>query len=144
MRLPILPHILLVTLLCTSCVTPALWEHTNPQEYVEIPFKDITEQELIESRVSYYRDDRRGVYYAEKSTLTKLRDYTLRAIGTPFTVTLDTAGVAIVVVGLAIVATGKNTACRQDDHCRRTQTPSIHQNWNEQQSRQRFGAWPDF
>jgi len=129
MRLPILPHILLVTLLCTSCVTPALWEHTNPQEYVEIPSKDITEQELIESGVSYYRDDRRGVYYAEKSTLAKLRDYTLRAIGTPFTVTLDATGVAIMVVGLVMVETNaKKTACGLEAHCKR-ETPLFHHSW---------------
>lgn len=92
-------------LLCTSlailtsaCATKALWEATDPAEYVSVPQTDVSEAELRERGIDYRRDDTQGLYYVEKSNIRRLGDYSIRFFATPITVALD-AVPAIVVIG---------------------------------------------
>lgn len=94
---------LLMLALCglvTACATPALWEATDPQEFVAVSKNKVNEQELKARGLSYHVDEARGVLYVEKSNLQKTRDYAIRALGVPVTVAVD-AATTIVVVGVA-------------------------------------------
>ena len=95
----------MVTLLATSCATEALWQATDPAEYVSVPQSEVSEAELRERGVDYRKDDEHGLYYVEKSGLRRLGDYTIRFFATPATVVVDTA-TAIVVIGAVIGALG--------------------------------------
>jgi hypothetical protein len=86
-------------LLLSACATTALWDATDPHEYIAIPQTEISETELQESGVAYRKDDERGLYYVEKSALRQFGDYTIRALAAPATVVLD-AATAIVVIGV--------------------------------------------
>lgn len=85
-------------MLLQSCATQELWNRTNPEEYVQISMKAITEDEIKLKKIKYYRDDKDEVFYIEKNALNKLGDYSLRLFFTPITVTIDTAGIAIGIV----------------------------------------------
>ena len=119
-------YFLLIVFLGSSCVTKALWDHTNPKEYVEIGFDEITEKELIDRGVRYERHDVRDVFYVEKSSLQKLGDYTIRAIGTPFTIVLDATGTVLMIIGAGFynsaLQEGKRRGCDQNDRCRKSGT----------------------
>jgi hypothetical protein len=100
-----LKKIILVVLSATiiaSCVTTKLWEATDPNTYIAIDMKDISEKELIDKKVKYFKNYENGFYYVEKGALQKFQDYSLRVLGTPVTVVIDTATV-ILVVGLMSV-----------------------------------------
>jgi hypothetical protein len=86
-------------MIIVSCVTAKLWEATDPNTYVAINMKDISERELIDKKVKYFKNYENGFYYVEKGALQKFQDYSLRVLGTPVTVVIDTATV-ILVVGL--------------------------------------------
>ncbi len=110
-----------IVIFCTSCATPALWKATNPQEYVRINMEDISEKELKKKGLKYYKDETSEAYYVEKSALTKFKDYSLRILGTPVTITLD-AMISIVVIGTLMTAKGKiehlrKEQCEQDLYC---------------------------
>jgi len=94
----------MVAMCAASCLTTRLWKATDPVEYVAVSQNKISESELQERKVSYRKDDERGLYYVEKTSLRRLGDYTLRALAAPVTVVLD-AAMAIVVVGAASGAT---------------------------------------
>jgi hypothetical protein len=89
-------------MIIVSCVTAKLWEVTDPNTYVAINMKDISERELIDKKVKYFKNIENGFYYVEKGALQKFQDYSLRVLGTPITVAIDAATV-IVVVGLMSV-----------------------------------------
>jgi len=88
-------------LVLVSCATPALWDATNPREYVAMTRNEKNETKLKTSGLNYRIDEEWDLFYVEKSTLQKSRDYAIRTIGTPVTVVLDAAS-TIVVVGAAI------------------------------------------
>lgn len=93
--------LLLAVVLLTqvSCFTPALWDASNPREYVAISADRVSEQDLKRKGISYHKDEKWNLIYCPKSSIRKLGDYTIRALATPVTVTVDAAGAAIVVVG---------------------------------------------
>ena len=91
---------LLIPLLCASCATPYLWEVADPRDYVVISYDDITREELDAQQISYVAKEDYRVYFIEKSRWRKFGDYTLRSIGTPVTVALDTALVVTVVAAV--------------------------------------------
>jgi hypothetical protein len=93
----------------TACMTGALWEATNPNERIGIPYADISEEELKSRGVSYKRYDEGNMFLVEKTTMQKFRDYTYRAVGTPVTVTLDAASAVVVVVGLMVADSSESS-----------------------------------
>jgi len=115
MTLRALSKLGMILIMTTSCATQSLWKATDPSEYVSVRQDEVSESELQESGVHYRKDDSRGVYYVEKTSLRRLGDYTVRTFGTPATVIVDTAAV-IVVVG-AIGATMMVEDCRTSGGC---------------------------
>ena len=87
--------------LCQSCCTSALWRDTDPRARVWIDSGKITRQSLQERGVKYETtvvQGREG-YLVEKSDWGKFKDYQLRMLGTPVTLTVDVA-TTVVVVGV--------------------------------------------
>ena len=84
-------------MIMVSCVTAKLWEVTDPNTYVAINMKDISERELIDKKVKYFKNDETGFYYVEKGALQKFQEYSLRILGTPITIAIDAATVILVV-----------------------------------------------
>lgn len=95
--------IILLLFLCDSCATKALWEKTDPDEYVKIKFTEITEEELKERGVKYYRDDDKHAFYVDKDSFSKFKDYSIRVLATPVTIVIDATAVVIFAVAFAIV-----------------------------------------
>ena len=97
--------VLLVGLLSQSCVTQALWDATDPHEFLWIPETDITELTLMENGVHYSRHRTKDLsgYFVEKSAARKLSDYSVRLSATPVTVVVD--GIGCTVVGVAYLLT---------------------------------------
>ena len=76
-----------------------MWDKTNTRERVFISAKDVTEQQLIDKKIPYYKwTDKFGDgYLIPQSKARKLGDYTIRFLATPFTVAIDAATVVVVV-----------------------------------------------
>ncbi len=91
--------LIILTTFIMSCATTKLWEATDPYKYIEISMVDITEKELIDKKVRYYKDAQKRVYYVEKSGAEKFQGYALRILATPLTIAVDAATV-ILVIGL--------------------------------------------
>lgn len=111
--------IIFLSFLCASCATKKLWENTNPNEYVRVSASEISEEELKQKGIKYlkgYDND----FYIEKSTLLKLKDYSLRLFITPATVLVDATVGVVFAVGVAVLTykaeEGKN-ACNLDPDC---------------------------
>lgn len=101
-------HSILLLLACTlitSCTTHALWEATDPNEYVAITRNIANEKRLEAGGLDYRVDNERGLIYVEKNKLQKTRDYTIRTLATPVTVVFDAAS-TIVIVGAAVYVLG--------------------------------------
>lgn len=49
----------------------------------------ISEAELQKKGVKYKKNEEGTTFYVEKTALDKLKDYSFRALGTPFTVVID-------------------------------------------------------
>ena len=95
---------LIIALLSSSCIfTPKLYKATDPNQYVRVDYGQVTEEELIEKNIKYFKDDESKSFYIEKSTFQKFRDYSVRTLATPVTVVLDTATIMVVAVGFLIV-----------------------------------------
>lgn len=80
-----------LAILLVSCATPALWEATDPNEWVKTDATVVGTNDLAARGIEYRCCDATGDVYIPKSQLHKLGDYTLRALATPITVTLDAA-----------------------------------------------------
>ena len=114
--------IIVISILCASCVTKKLWENTNPSEYVKISANDITAEELKEKGIEYIRYYNGGDFYVKKSALLKLKDYTLRLFITPITLVIDATVSTVAVIGLAAFngkAAENKTSCEIDPDCRK-------------------------
>ena len=85
----------------TSCLTQKLWEDANPNEWVRVASPQLTETVLREKGVEYRKTSENNLF-VRKTTAQKMRDYHLRALGTPVTVVVDTVSTVgtIVVVGI--------------------------------------------
>lgn len=92
---------------CNSCATSALWKSTDPNGYAIIKFTDISEEELQNKGSKYYKDDNTLSYYVNKNSYQKFKDYTYRVLGTPFTIVVDAAAIAIFAIGFGF---GENLA----------------------------------
>jgi hypothetical protein len=68
----------------------------------------VTEAELIEKKIAYYKNDETASFYIEKNTFQKFQDYSIRTLATPVTVALDTATIMVVAVGFLFLAEAKN------------------------------------
>ena len=88
---------------CSSCLTQVLWDNVHPNERVFIPATEITEVELVRKEIDYKKYDKGDFhgYLVKKGVLSKLGDYSLLTLGTPITVSIDGAMVAVVVWGKA-------------------------------------------
>ena len=87
--------------LFTSCATQYLWRETDPAEYVALSQSTVSQQDLERRHLHFIVDDEKDVFYVEKNGIQKLRDYTIRTLGTPVAVTIDAAA-TIVVIGIGI------------------------------------------
>ncbi len=111
---------ILITFL-SSCATSALWKATDPDTYVQINMEDVSEEELKAQGLHYRADYFQEVYYVEKSAVDRLKDYSLRAFGTPVTVVWDAATSIFVIGILAFVDQEEREfleRCEQDPACR--------------------------
>lgn len=96
-------------LVCTLALfqfgcTSMLWDDTRSDELVFISSKDITEEELQKRGVEYevFSSETYNGFLVEKSTKDKFKDYHLRMLGTPVTLTVDAAS-TVVVAGVAVL-----------------------------------------
>jgi hypothetical protein len=97
--------ILVFSMLCSGCglFTEALWERTEPDEYVRVGFGEISEEEIKERNLDFIKDDCTSSYFVEKDSLQKFSDYTYRALGTPITIVLDTATIIALIAPISII-----------------------------------------
>lgn len=107
---------MVLVILIQSCATTELWKRTDPEEYVQISMQAISESEFKEKGIKYYKDEKERVYYFEKSAARKIRDYSLRLLLTPITVTID-AATAIVVIAVVMYGPISKEACEKDYQC---------------------------
>ena len=96
MKIVTLLKIVLILILFQACATTELWKKINPEEYVQISMNEISENELKEKGIKYYKNENKEVFYLEKSSVRKLGDYSLRILLTPLTVVLDVTTVIVV------------------------------------------------
>ena len=84
---------------CQACSTAKLWEDANPNERIWIDASKTTEAALKERGLDYqvYSNERGSGYLIKKSGREKMKDYQLRALGTPVTLVLDAAATVVVV-----------------------------------------------
>lgn len=100
MNIRIIALILILLFFSSACFTPALWKATDPNEYIQVSYAEITEKELQAKNVKYRKDDKKSCYYVEKNSFLKLKDYSCRILATPITVVLDTFVAVILIVGV--------------------------------------------
>jgi hypothetical protein len=102
-----------VALACQSCFTTALWQDTDPRARIWIDADKITEAELLRRGLKYevYNADWGRGYLVKKNALGKMRDYHLRALGTPVTLTVDVA-TSVLVVGYYMFLLDPEGTCR--------------------------------
>ena len=83
-------------LIFSSGCTKALWETNNPNERSWISADKITENELKAKDLDYESFPILGEdgYLVEKSDGQKFKDYTIRLLATPVTLTVDVVAVA--------------------------------------------------
>ena len=94
-------------ILSSSCATRRLWDETNPRERIWVSASEITEQQLIDRKIPYYKskDELGSGYLIPKSKARQLGDVTIRMLATPITVTID-AATTVVVVGVMVLPRG--------------------------------------
>ena len=95
----------------SSCATQSLWDATNPHERIWVSASEVTEQQLIDKQIPYYKsnDELGSGYLIPKSKVRQLGDYTIRMFATPITVTVDAATTVVTtvaVVGVALLSAG--------------------------------------
>ena len=103
-----------VMLFASSCAiwevssTHGMWDATNPHERIWVSAKEVTEQQLIDKKISYYKSS--GVlgdgYLIPKSKVRQLGDYTIRVLVTPILVTVDAATIVSIVGAAALAQSG--------------------------------------
>lgn len=96
--------------LMVSCATPALWDATDPDQWVKADNTAVGTNDLAARGVEYRYHEATGDIYIPKSQLHKLGDYTLRALATPITVTLDAVGMTTIVCGAVLAGAALDSA----------------------------------
>lgn len=86
-------------LICQACSTAKLWQDANPNDRIWIDANKTTEAALKERGLDYevYNDKGVSGYLIKKHGLERMKDYQLRALGTPVTLVLDAAATVVVV-----------------------------------------------
>jgi hypothetical protein len=94
-------------MLTSSCATQTLWEEANPHEGVWVSASEVTEQQLIDKKIPYYKsnDELGDGYLIPKGRARQLGDYTIRIFATPITVVID-AATTVVVIGATLCTEG--------------------------------------
>lgn len=82
-----------------ACTTAKLWEDANPNDRIWIDADKTTEASLKARGVDYQVYNDKGVsgYLIKKHGLERMKDYQLRALGTPVTLVVDAAATVVVV-----------------------------------------------
>ena len=116
-------------LVLNSCATKALWERTDPGEYVRIEGSAITAEMLEERGAEYIYDAGNDIFYVEKDAFAKFRDYSSRVLATPVTLVVDATAVTVFALGYAIVTNAVKEArqkcCDEDPDCRNKRCPNF-------------------
>jgi hypothetical protein len=88
---------------CQACSTAKLWEDADPNARIWIDADKTTEAALKERGLHYQVYNEQGVsgFLIEKRGLERMKEYQLRALGTPVTLVVD-AAVTVVVVGVYV------------------------------------------
>ena len=94
-----------ILFLCSSCCTSALWESYDPDGYIQIPYAEITEEELRDNKIDFIKDDTSASFYVSKSNMRILSEYSIRLFATPVTVAVDAAIIVISGVALSLAET---------------------------------------
>lgn len=89
-----------ILVVCQSCTTAKLWKDMDPNERIWIDASKTTEEALQKKGVDYevYNSGSCKGYLIKKSGMERMKDYQLRALGTPVTLVVD-AATTVVVVG---------------------------------------------
>lgn len=97
---------------CQACTTAKLWEDANPNDRIWIDADKTTEASLKERGVKYEVYSRDGVsgYLIRKDGFERMKDYQLRALGTPVTLVVDAAS-TVVVVGFYMFLNDPDGTC---------------------------------
>ena len=95
-------NLTMCALLSTSCTTTSLWRSTDPNECIEVRYDEMTEAALIEDGFSYTKNDTKQFYFVEKSSREKFKDYALRTLGLPVTVTADACIISFFAYGYTV------------------------------------------
>lgn len=84
-----------------GCATSYLWENTDTNERIWIDAGKTTEEALQERGVDYqvYEGKRGKGYLVRKTSRHKMKDYSLRMLGTPVTLAVD-AATTVAVIGV--------------------------------------------
>ena len=99
-------NVVLAALFCSllvSCATTTLWEANNPHEVIAVSASKANEAELQAKGLPYSFDQKRGLFFVEKTQLQQTKDYIIRIVGTPVTVAFDVA-LPVAIVGVAVYA----------------------------------------
>lgn len=102
-----------------SCTTQALWENTNPNERIWIDANRTSEADLQRRGVRYevYESQIGRGYLLDKTCWQKMKDYHLRALGTPVTLVVDAASTVVVVGVLLFLEDPQGTVTLIDALC---------------------------
>jgi len=88
----------LVPLVSGGCLTCALWNTVDPDDYVWVPSSKVTEAELAKEGLEYEKDGNPATSYSvEKTDLQKFGDCAILVTLTPVTVAIDVATACAVV-----------------------------------------------
>ncbi len=91
-------------LFCTSCATPAAWEHTNPDSLNRMPKNSYTENFIIQNNLRYAPDRDEDYYLVEKTLDQKFSCYLGRITLVPAAIVLDAALICGIALGGAAAA----------------------------------------
>ena len=120
MRKALLASLVACTLLAApSCTTRALWENTNPHERIWIDASRTSEADLQRRGVRYevYESQLGRGYLLDKNGWQKMKDYHLRALGTPVTLVVDAASTVVIVGVLLFLEDPQGTVTLIDALC---------------------------
>lgn len=104
---------------CQGGCTSMLWDDTRSDDMLYISADDITEQELQKRGVEYeiYSNGSCNGFLVEKSLKDKFKDYHLRLLGTPVTLTVDAATTVVVAGAMILYTNPEGTAVLLNDLC---------------------------
>lgn len=117
LKLPLAGFLAVLLMIAPGCATKILWEKTDPNERVWISVSEISEKQLIDKNIHYYKTNEKPGpgFLIPKSSARRLGDYTIRMLATPATVVVDAATV-VMIVAVAVYAFTPDDALKAIDH----------------------------